>query len=71
MGFSYLQRRSELVANTLRMGQALGLKEEVVHDAVLLMDRTMSTSLQVSSRQTCSLGFPVHSPSVVGGRGPG
>ena len=47
MGFEYLQRRGELVSSALRMGQALGVKEEVAHDSILLMDRTMSTSLQV------------------------
>ncbi|KAK9820095.1 hypothetical protein WJX72_006068 [[Myrmecia] bisecta] len=47
MGFGYLQRRSELVAMALLHVQRLGMKDEVAHDAVLLMDRTMSTSLQV------------------------
>lgn len=47
MGFGYLQRRGELATNMLRIGQVFGLREEVAHDAVLLMDRTMSTSLQV------------------------
>lgn len=49
MGFDYLQRRGELVGSVLRMGQAFGLREEAAHDAILLMDRTMSTSLQAWS----------------------
>lgn len=48
MGFAYLQRRSELVATAAEYIARLGLKDEVGHDAILLMDRTMSTSLQVS-----------------------
>ena len=47
MGFAYLQRRSELVTTALSYSQQLLTKDEVAHDAILLMDRTMSTSLQV------------------------
>lgn len=47
MGFAYLQRRSELVTTALSYAQQLQTKDEVAHDAILLMDRTMSTSLQV------------------------
>ena len=47
MSFAYLQRRPELVATALAYAQQLMMKDEVAHDAVLLMDRTMSTSLQV------------------------
>ena len=47
MGFPYLQRRSELVSSIMRMAQTFGLRQEVAHDAILLMDRAMSTSLQV------------------------
>ena len=44
MGFSYLQRRGELVGRALALGEALGVRQEVGHDGVLLMDRVMSTS---------------------------
>ena len=47
MGFGYLQGRGELVSRALQMGAALGMKDELAHDAILLMDRTMSTSIQV------------------------
>ena len=47
MSFAYLQRRPELVNTALSYAQQLLMKDEVAHDAILLMDRTMSTSLQV------------------------
>ncbi len=46
MGFMYQQRRVELVGRTLNFAARLGLVDEYAHDAILLMDRTMSTSLQ-------------------------
>lgn len=46
MGFLYQQRRLELVHRLLTTGARLGLIDDYAHDAVLLMDRTMSTSLQ-------------------------
>lgn len=46
MGFMYQQRRVELVGRTLSFAARLGLVDEYAHDAILLMDRTMSTSLQ-------------------------
>ena len=49
MGYVYLQRRNELVAQCLDLGQKLQVKEEATHDAILLMDRVMSTSLQLQS----------------------
>lgn len=49
MAVPYLQRRPQLVATCLTQAAQLGLKDEVSHDAVLLMDRTMSTGLEVSS----------------------
>lgn len=49
MGFLYQQRRVELVARVLNFAAQLGLADDYVHDAVLLMDRTMSTSLQAST----------------------
>jgi len=48
MGFAYLQRRSELVARCAEVTAALGVKSEAAHDAVLLMDRVMSTSLNLA-----------------------
>lgn len=48
MGFSYLQKRSELVAHCRTLVAQLGVKAEACHDAVLLMDRVMSTSLALS-----------------------
>ena len=47
MALPYLQRRPQLVASCLHQSAQLGLKDEVSHDAVLLMDRTMSTGLEV------------------------
>ena len=48
MGFAYLQRRSQLVARCADVAAALGVKPEAGHDAVLLMDRVMSTSLALA-----------------------
>ncbi|KAL4442119.1 hypothetical protein ABPG77_011380 [Micractinium sp. CCAP 211/92] len=48
MGHSYLQRRSELVGKCLEVATRLGVREEAGHDGVLLMDRVMSTSLQLA-----------------------
>lgn len=48
MGFAYLQRRSELVARCADLTAALGIRSEAGHDAVLLMDRVMSTSLALA-----------------------
>lgn len=47
MGISYLRQRKQLVANLISFGKQLGLKEEIAHDAVLLMDRTMSTAIEI------------------------
>ena len=47
MALPFLQRRPQLVATCLTQAAQLGLKDEVSHDAVLLMDRTMSTGLEV------------------------
>lgn len=57
MGFLYQQRRVELVARVLKFAAQLGLADDYVHDAVLLMDRTMSTSLQASTALLLS-SFP-------------
>jgi pentatricopeptide repeat domain-containing protein 1 len=48
MGYAYLQRRSDLVGSCLAVACGLGVREEAGHDAVLLMDRVMSTSLQLA-----------------------
>ena len=65
MALPYLQRRPQLVATCLNQAAQLGLKDEVSHDAVLLMDRTMSTGLQVSlfirNKATIMLFEYVHS----------
>jgi len=45
MGYQYLQKRSALIQNCLTMNSKLGAQEECGHDAVLLMDRVMSSSL--------------------------
>ena len=55
MALPYLQRRPQLVATCLNQAAQLGLKDEVSHDAVLLMDRTMSTGLEVRSATTQKL----------------
>jgi pentatricopeptide repeat domain-containing protein 1 len=47
MSLGYLQQRTALVSGLLEKGTALGLKDEVVHDGVLLLDRTASTAAQV------------------------
>lgn len=47
MGLTYLQHRAFLVRQLLTHGRQLNLRDEVAHDAVLLMDRAMSTSVQI------------------------
>ena len=60
MGFVYQQRRVELVARVLSYAARLGLADDYVHDAVLLMDRTMSTSLQACHPPPWNLFSPLH-----------
>lgn len=48
MGYTYLQRRTELVAKCVEVSARLGVREDAGHDAVLLMDRVMSTGLQLA-----------------------
>ena len=43
MGMPYLEARPELVLFALKVGSRLNLAEQVIHDAVLLMDRAAST----------------------------
>lgn len=47
MGYNYLQCRSELVKKCSKMAEILKAPVEAGHDAVLLMDRVMSTSLSL------------------------
>jgi hypothetical protein len=54
MGVSYLTNRMGLVAELLAWADRLRLPEEVAHDAVLLMDRFMSTETQ--ARRPVGLG---------------
>lgn len=62
MGYNYLQRRSELVTTVLRHSQSFGLREEVAHDAILLMDRIMSTSIQVTFQYGRAFLMRCHPP---------
>lgn len=47
MRYPYLQRRGELVADVLRQSQSFGMRDEIAHDGILLMDRIMSTAILV------------------------
>lgn len=49
MGVSFLQQRGMIVGSILQKGGELGLQDEVIHDAVLLLDRAGSTGVQVST----------------------
>jgi pentatricopeptide repeat domain-containing protein 1 len=49
MGMSFLQQRGALVGSILQKGGQLRLPDEVVHDAVLLLDRAGSTGVQVGA----------------------
>lgn len=51
MPLQYLQQRTTLVSSLLEKGTTLGLKDEVVHDGVLLLDRTASTGTQVIRKE--------------------
>lgn len=42
MSTGYVQQRPVLISRLLDLSSKLGLRDEVVHDAVLLMDRTAS-----------------------------
>ena len=48
MGVSFQQQRGAMVGSILQKGGELGLADEVIHDAVLLLDRAGSTGVQVS-----------------------
>lgn len=47
MGDAYLAIREQIVALGLQIAERMGLQEEILHDAVLLMDRVMSTGARV------------------------
>lgn len=47
MSAAYVQQRPILISRLLDLSSQFGLRDEVVHDAVLLMDRTASQAKQV------------------------
>lgn len=47
MGSSYVCQRNGLVEMAIGLGRRLSLKDDTIHDAVLLMDRVMSTGVRV------------------------
>ncbi len=47
MGLPYLQQRADLINRTAHLVESLGAQDESAHDAVLLMDRVMSSSMKV------------------------
>lgn len=47
MSGQYLQQRTQLISSLLDRGNKLGLKDEVIHDGILLLDRAASTSTEV------------------------
>ncbi len=47
MSAAFIQQRPALISRLLDVSSKLGLRDEVVHDAVLLMDRTASQAKQV------------------------
>jgi hypothetical protein len=51
MGVGYTAARSWLVAMLLEAGTKLGIRNDMVHDAVLLMDRAMSASMKVGTAE--------------------
>lgn len=53
MGMSFLQQRGAMVGSILQKGGELQLPDEVVHDAVLLLDRAGSTGVQVRGGPLC------------------
>lgn len=50
MGSSYVCQRNDLVQMAVSVGRRLSLKDDTIHDAVLLMDRVMSTGIRVGVR---------------------
>ena len=49
MGYVYLQNRAQLVGKCINISESLEFPVEAGHDAVLLMDRVMSTSLSLET----------------------
>lgn len=47
MGSAFVQQRPNLISRLLDLSSKFGLRDEIVHDAVLLMDRTASQAQQV------------------------
>ena len=47
MGMPYLQQRADLIDRTTHLVETLGSADDAAHDAVLLMDRVMSSSMKV------------------------
>eukprot|EP00878_Enallax_costatus_P010093 GHUV01010535.1.p1 GENE.GHUV01010535.1~~GHUV01010535.1.p1 ORF type:complete len:668 (+),score=216.47 GHUV01010535.1:1319-3322(+) len=61
MGYSFTAARAGLVAAMLEAGAKLGCRNDVVHDAVLLMDRATSASLKVNEdAYTCLTAACLH-----------
>jgi hypothetical protein len=51
MGVGYTAARAGLVAMLLEAGTKMKIRNDVAHDAVLLMDRAMSASMKVSTAE--------------------
>lgn len=47
MGSDYIKYRSKLVICALGIGRDFNLRDETIHDAILLMDRVMSTGVKI------------------------
>lgn len=64
-----LQGRAHLARTLLRWGKALGARPEVAHDSVLVMDRVMSTGIEVGAFYCCQRSDALggHVEAVVGG----
>eukprot|EP00798_Chlamydomonas_sp_ICE-L_P016767 gene16767-23042_t len=66
MSPAFIQQRPTLISRLLDISSRLGLRDEVVHDAVLLMDRTASQAKQnpktvlKMTRSTTTLPSPPH-----------
>lgn len=55
MSGQYLQQRAQLVSSLLDRGSKLGLQDEVIHDAILLLDRAASTATEVRRHKADSM----------------
>jgi hypothetical protein len=54
MGVGYTAARSGLVSVLLEAGAKLKIRNDVAHDAVLLMDRAMSASMKVGAAEAAA-----------------